>query len=165
MKVLLAPLLLTALLVPHGSHAADRNIPPIRETFTQMHPGPVAGKTIREIVPPESVKLIALVENRGMGSPLTKEFKPGWGSDQLLQRAFESSAKAREWSMSATESTLARYAIVTKQGSLFLLDVLGDRIRNVSVTAVILRGDGFGCRLDIGQDQKKPNQAIDSDKK
>jgi hypothetical protein len=138
--------------------AAETNLPPVRETFSQMHPGVVEGKTVRAIVPPESVRLIALAENLGKGAPITRKFKPDWDSNQLIRRAFASDAKARDCTMSATEGTLARYSIVTKDGALFMLDVLGDHTRNITVTAVILRGDGFGCRFDMDKTEKEPNQ-------
>ena len=126
-----------------------------------MHPGFVEGKTIRAIVPPESIRLIGLTENRGKGAPITRDFKSDWDSNQLIQRAFASDAKAREWSMSATEAILARYSVVTKDGALFMLDVLGDHIRSIPVTAVVLRGDGFGCRFDMNKTGKEPNQPSD----
>jgi hypothetical protein len=144
------------------SRAAETNLPPVRETFSKMHPGGVEGKTIRVIVPLESVRLIALTENLGKGTPITRDFKPDWDSNQLIQRAFASDAKARECSMSATENTLARYSIITKDGALFMLDVLGDHIRNITVSAVILRGDGFGCRFDMDKTEKEPNNPAQS---
>lgn len=130
-------------------YAAKINLPPVKHSFSQMHPGVVEGMTVREIIPPESILFIALTENRGKGSPLTREFKPDWDSDQMMQQVFASDAKPQEMMVGATELTLARYTIMTKEGALFLLEVLGDHLQNIPATAVILRGDGFGCRFDF----------------
>lgn len=136
-------------LIGNEPFRARMNLPAIRETYSQMYPGIFKGKTIRSIIQPEKVQLIALLENRGKGSPLTTDFTPDWDSNQLVRRAFISDAEAQELSMTATESILARYAIVTKDGALFALDVLGNSIGRVPITAILLRGDGFGCRFDI----------------
>ena len=125
------------------------NLPPVQASFSKMHPGVVAGLTIREIIPPESVRLIALTEDRGRGEPLGPNFKPDGDPNQIIRQAFASDARAREWGLRATESTLVRYSIVTRDGRLFLLDVLGDILRNLPVTAIILRGNGFGCRFEM----------------
>ena len=136
-------------------------LPPVRETYNQMQPGAASGKTIRDIIPPESVHLIALNRNRGKGSPLTLVFRPDWDSDQLFQYAFASDAKARGLALSATEGTLAEYTIVTKGGDLYFIEVLGDHMRNIPITAVILRGDGFGCRFDIEYYMEEAEQCRD----
>ena len=125
-----------------------------------MQPGAASGKTIREIIPPESVHHIALTRNRGKGAPLTLVFHPDWDSDQLFQYAFASDAKARALALSATEGTLAEYTIVTKGGDLYFIEVMGDHMRNIPITAVILRGDGFGCRFDIEYYMEEAEQGV-----
>ena len=113
-----------------------------------MHPSAFENKTVNEIISINNVRLIAF-RNRGKGSPITNIFKPDWDSNKMIQSVFTSNAKAKELSLSATEVTLAEYFIVTKNGGLFILEVLGDHIQNVPITAVLLRGEGFGCRFDI----------------
>ena len=140
--------------------AQNTIIPPVRESYSQMQPGAASGKTIQEIIPPESVQLIALTRSRGKGSPLTPAFKPDWDSSHMFRHAFASEAKAGGLALSATESTLAEYAIVTKDGEIYLVEVLGDLMRNMPITAILLRGDGFGCRFNFEDYMKKAEQGV-----
>lgn len=134
-----------------GCPGAPSETPPlsVKSTFTTMDAGPVRGKTLRQIISPEDIRLIALIENRGKGSPLTEQFAPDWTSNRLMQTIFSSDERASDLSMSATESLFAKYAIVSKNEDLFILDVVGDRIGHRPVTAVLLASDGFGCRFNV----------------
>ena len=149
MKIVFQATTIGLLFCVYSVHAAGTELPRVREQFSSMQPGVFEGKSLRSIVPPESVKLIALIENHGKGSPITREFKPDWDSNELLQRAFTSNAKATKVARSATELIVAKYNVVTADGALFILEVLGDPLTNTSVTAVVLRGDGFGCRFEM----------------
>jgi hypothetical protein len=124
-------------------------LPPVSEEYSQMAAGMHTGKPLNEIINPEDVSSIGLIENRGKGHPITAGFRPQWDSNELIQAAFSSKEKAQDWAQRATEGSYARYALVTKKGDLYLLDILCDQIRGNGPTALILRGRGFGCRINL----------------
>jgi len=123
------------------------SLPSANDAFRQMYSGKFAGKTLSEIVPPKSVKLIAITGIYGHG--WTYEFTPNRDVDNLIRLAFTSDAKAKDFALSDTETILAQYSIVTIDGYLFVLEVLGSFIEQRPITAFLVRGEGFGCRFEV----------------
>ena len=124
-------------------------LPAVSEEYTQMAAGVHSGKRLNEIIEPEDVSSIGLIENRGKGSPIAPGFRPQWKSDELLQSAFTNTQGAKDWALSANEGSYARYAIITKKGELFLLEIVCDQMKGGVPTALLLHGRGFGCRINL----------------
>ena len=124
-------------------------LPAVSEEYSQMVAGVHSGKRLNEIIKPEDVSSIGLIENRGKVSPIAKGFRPQWDSDGLVRSAFESTQGAKDWSLSATEGRYARYALITKKGDLYLLEVVCDQMKGGAPSAILLHGRGFGCRINL----------------
>ena len=124
-----------------------------------MAAGVHLGKRLNEIIKTEDVSSISLIENRGKGSLIAKGFCPHWKSDELLQSAFTTTHGAENWALSATEGSYARYALITKKGELFLLEVVCDQMKGGVPTALLMHGQGFGCRIDLPMKNNKAKQA------
>ncbi|MEZ5299321.1 MAG: hypothetical protein R3F11_01420 [Verrucomicrobiales bacterium] len=108
-------------------------LPAVSEDYSQMAAGVHSGKRLNEIIKPEDVSSICLIENRGKGSPIAQGFRPQWKSDELLQSAFTNTLGAKDCGfLSATEGSYARYALITKKGELFLLEVVCDQMKGRS---------------------------------
>lgn len=126
---------LLTVLALHSTKAADLNLPAVKETFTHMNAGRFEGKPLNAIIPPRSIKLIALTGNGGKGAPLTPGFTPQWDSNEFMKRLFLSDAQLQQLSLSAYEGTFAEYSIVTHEGSLFTLQVVGNFLSKTAITA------------------------------
>lgn len=124
-------------------------LPAVSEDYTHMAAGVHAGKRLNEIIKPEDVASIGLIENRGKGSPIADGFRPQWDSNGLVRSAFESTQRATDLALSASESSYAKYALITKKGDLYLLDVVCSWDAGNAPTALLLHGRGFGCRIDL----------------
>jgi hypothetical protein len=114
-----------------------------------MAAGEQSGKQLKEIIDPDKIASIALIKDRGKDSPIAEGFRPQWSSNGLLQKAFSGEEAAKDWGLSATESSYADYAIITKKGELYLVEVICDLTRGSAPTAILIRGSGFGCRIDL----------------
>ena len=124
-------------------------LPAVSEDYSQMAAGIHSGKRLNEIIKPEEVSSISLIENRGKGVPIARGFRPQWKSDELLQSAFTNTQGAKDLALSATEGSYARYALITKKGELFLLEVVCDQMKGGVPSALLLHGRGFGCRINL----------------
>jgi hypothetical protein len=142
--------------------AGAAQIPKVKKSYTAIKGDGYTKKRLKEIIDPETIKLIALTRN-SKGTPLTKTFTPDWDSDDLMKDLFFSDRLSVEWGMHATETIFAQYTIVTESG-LFILSICGSVIDQQPMTAAILRGDGFGCRFNLKMKKKSPNNAINADK-
>jgi hypothetical protein len=126
-------------------------LPAVSEDYSQMAAGAHSGKRLNQIINPEDVSSISMIENRGKGGFIAPGFFPQWNSDELIQNAFVNTELAENWGLSATERTYARYALITKKGDLFLLEVVCDSMTRGAPTALLLHGRGFGCRIKLPQ--------------
>ncbi len=134
------------------SNAYSSPIPKIKTTYNWIKSDGYIGKSFNEIIPTNSVTLIALTKSSGKGAPMTTEFKPNWDSDKLFNNLFTSSRKSIQWRSDAYESCLAEYTIISDD-RIFIVEIYGSIIRNQTITGIGLRGDGFGCWFNITKEE------------
>ena len=123
--------------------------PKVSDHYNVIRADTAKGKTFSDVIAPSSVCLIALTGNHGIGLPFTDKYNPQFDSDQLFTELWKSKNPAQDWGLSATESILAEYTIITHDGRLFIVEVLQEMERKLPVSGVLLRGDGFGCRFPV----------------
>lgn len=123
-------------------------LPKVERDYNIIRAGDRAGKTFAELIPPASVQKIVLTLNRGLKAP--------FDADRLMNDLFKKPTAAKDWGLRATESTIAEFAIVTKKGDFYRVEVLRDALtRGGEVTAALLYGKGFACRFALDMPAKK----------
>lgn len=134
-------------------------LPPILDNFTTMAAGKHVGKPLSRIIDPEQVVSIAVVQNRMRDSTnLDKSLAAlGLSSAELFKDAFQCQELSADYALSASEGSYGKHAVVTKEGDFYLVEFVFDTDRQRTPTAILIFGDGFGCR--INQKPNKPEMA------
>lgn len=107
--------------------------------------GNSAGKKLADLIPPKTIRRIVLTHDHGL-----KDLSE---CDALVARLFQSSAEAKQWGLSATESKIAEFVVVTEAGDLYRLAILRDF--SPHLTACLLYAKGYACRFAIAPPDKK----------
>jgi hypothetical protein len=130
-----------------------------------------AGRTLRDIIPPATVKRIVRIRESGFAAHHDNS-RPDFSSrvqadyDDFMARLMQSEEKAREWGQDALEGEAGRLIVLTGSGEIYDLEILG---RLGEITVVILRGTDKAARFGVKgvrrpwpkiQDLRRPNKVL-----
>ena len=140
--------------------AGDAPMPSVEVDFTSMEALEWSGRRLAEIVPPDSIKRIILTQESTWLSEQFRNATPAKTQsiyDALLAHFFASKEKAGNWQLGGNERTLAELMILTANGEMFRLEIVGT-IGNgkEKPSAIFIHGRNKGARFKV-KDFKFPN--------
>jgi hypothetical protein len=138
------------------SPSPPADAPMVELDFNVMRAGDWKGKRFNEIVPADQIKQIGRLTERGFGrdaGPLGEQA----AYDALLTHLLESPVAANDWSLGGNEGPLAELLVLTKDGRLLHIEVIGTAGVAKSPTAIIIHAKGHGARIDV-KDFKHPER-------
>jgi len=136
--------------------AADSRVPSVEIDFGSMEAPEWRGKRLSEIVSRDSIKRIVLTQqttwlfDRFRWRINLPETQPLY--DALVAHFFSSTEKAANGSLAANERTLAELMLLTTNGEMFRLEILGGSAIGKSAEkpiAILLHGGNKGARINV----------------
>lgn len=105
-------------------------------------------KRFRDIIPPDTVKRIVFLNGWVWPRPEVKPTRgeltqAGWNA--LVAHLFAADETAKDFGLGANEHRFAEMIILTSDGQLFHLELVGP----MAPAAVLVDGEGNGARIDI----------------
>jgi len=126
---------------------------PTGPPFVDSALGPVSNT---EIVPADQIKQIGRLTEKGFGRDAGPSGEQA-AYDALLTHLLESPVAANDWSLGGNEGPLAELLVLTKDGRLLHIEVIGTAGVAKSPTAIIIHAKGHGARIDV-KDFKHPER-------
>lgn len=150
-------LLLCLALVSSGGviAGADTLLPPVetaRDTFSEPVPNEWAGHTFSEILPPQGIKLILLLDEVDFRNPFflsklsARETQNYY--NQLFDHLERSGEKTSAPYLADNEMTRAQFAVIPKSGDVLRVQALS-KLGSEDVSSVLVSGHGIEARIDI----------------
>jgi hypothetical protein len=129
-------------------------IPPVetaQDTFSESVPNAWAGRTFSEILPPQEVKHILLLDdaifrNPFLIKPSAQEIQNYYS--QLFNHLECSGQKTSAPYLADNEMTRAEFAVITSSGEIFRVQALS-KMGPGGVSSVLISGHGIEARIDI----------------
>jgi hypothetical protein len=122
--------------------------PHVELDFHSMGSGNREGKRFAEIAPVDQNKRIVRVNETGFArdsGPLGEQA----AYDALVAHLLDSKATAKGWALSADEARLADLFILTKEGEILCIEVVGTSVSASSPNAILIHGKGRGARISV----------------
>ena len=138
------------------SPSPPADAPKVELDFNVMRAGDWEGKRFNEIVPADQIKQIGRLTERGFGGDPGRSGEQA-AYDALLAHLLESPVAAHDWSLGGNEGPLAELFVLTKDGRLLHIEVIGGVGDANSPTAIIIHAKGHGARIDV-KDFKYPER-------
>ena len=151
-------LLCLALVLSGGWLGCSRTpIPPVESAQVSFSGGTISnqwsGRTFSEILPPQQIKRILLLDDRFFRNPFLS--KPPVSVqetqnyfNQLFNHLEQSGLKTRAPYLADNELTCAQFAIITSSGDVFHIEALS-RMGPGGVSSLLISGHGIETRIDI----------------
>ena len=139
---------------------AGTPIPPIetaQDTFSERIPNEWAGRTFSEILPPQGIKHILLLDDAAFRNPF---FLPKPSAQetqdyyiQLFEHLERSGEKTSAPGLADNEMTRAQFAVITKSGDVLRVQALS-KGGPEAVSSVLISGHGIEARINIEDFQR-----------
>ena len=134
--------------------AAEPPLPRVELEFNLMGARDWQGKRFTEIIPVDTIRRVVRFRESGF-STRSKVAADQGDYDALLAHLVDSAETASDWGLSADEATLAKLVILSKDGELFRVEVVGKLGAMRTPSAILLHGKGHGARINV-KDFKYP---------
>ena len=122
--------------------------PDVELDFHSMGSGNREGKRFAEIAPVDQNKRIVRVNETGFARDAGPSSEQAV-SDALLAHLLDWRATAKSWALSADAARLADLFILTKEGEILCIEVVGTSVSPISPTAILIHGKGQGARINV----------------
>ena len=129
--------------------------PQVELDFSSMGAGDWKGKRFNEIVPAHAIKRVIRVTESGFARDFGRSGAQA-DYDALMARLLNSPSAARDWVVADNEGRLADLLVITRDGEVFCIGVIGIHGTPSSPTGIIVHGKGHGARFDV-KDFKHPD--------
>ena len=142
-----------ALLVgQYDSQSAEPSMPSVELNYNGTRAGDWTGRRFREIIPASEVRRIIRLKGLVFGGETAKQIQQRY--DSLLSHLHESDERAGDYLGRPNEAVSDQLLVVTKAGTVYLLEVRN--FRGVRVSAVTIKGPGQAARIavkgDVGEE-------------
>ncbi len=131
-------------------------VPKVELDFNLMRAGDWKGKRFNEIVPADQIKQIGRLTENGFARGTHASAEQA-AYDAFLTHLLESPVVASDWSLGGNERRLAELLVLTKDGRLLHIEVIGTAGVANSPTAIIVHAKGHGARINV-KDFMYPDQ-------
>lgn len=139
------------------ARAPQTRLPKVELSFNNViTPGDWSGKRFRDIMPPRTVKRIIRVRQPGLyqfntEAPATSDSEVQARYDALFSHLEASNTKAERWGRLAQERVLAELMVVTNDGQLFRIEVVGNHLLGdaTSQCALLIYGQSKSARIEV----------------
>ena len=122
--------------------------PKVDLDFNVMHASDWKGKRFNEIVPADQIKQIGRLTERGFARDVGPSGEQA-AYDAFLAHLLESPVTANDWALGGNEGPLAELLVLTKDGRLLHIEVIGTAGVAKSPSAIIIHAKGHGARIDV----------------
>jgi hypothetical protein len=131
-------------------------VPHVELDFNSLGSGAWKGKRFNEIVPARTIKRVVRLTESGFARDAGR---PGEQADYdaLLAHLLHSTAAATDRVLADNESSLAKLLVITREGEILWIEVVGTPATPSSPTAILIQGKGRGARIEV-KDFKHPDR-------
>ena len=145
---MLTAICLAAFLLAPPLSPPPADVPKVELDFNLMRAGDWKGKRFNEIVPADQIRQIGRLAEYGFARGTDASGEQA-AYDAFLTHLLESQVVARDWSLGGNEGRLAELLVLTKDGRLLHIEVIGTAGVANSPTAIIVHAKGHGARIDV----------------
>ncbi len=105
----------------------------------------VEGKTLAEIIPPDTIKRIVIKMTSGA---LEGCDNPA-NDDALFSHLYNANEKAEDFVLAANEMSVAEFLVFQKDGTMFSFEIIGGHATRGKPQAVLITGPSWSARVPI----------------
>jgi hypothetical protein len=130
--------------------------PHVELDFNAMGAGDWKGKWFHGIVPARAIERVVRVTESGFARDAGCSDEQA-DYDAPLAHLLDSTAVATDWALGGNEGRLAHLLVITREGEILRIEVLGTPATPSSPTAILIHGKGRRARINV-KDFKHPDR-------